>query len=138
MSSQMSHDDPARAWRRPRCSRRVIFGPDGKAITPRHTRRRGRLHRFYRTATRLKFCYGECPIRAVPPGEVEAAVINNVRALLRAPEIVVRVGRAAQLDGSAITVFVALALRRRGGRKVIVAPPGSGDWASPRRSRARW
>ena len=27
-------------------------------------------------------------------------------------------------DGSTITVFVALAWRRRGGRKVIVAPPG--------------
>ena len=27
-------------------------------------------------------------------------------------------------DGSTITVFVAMAWRRRGGRKVIVAPPG--------------
>jgi hypothetical protein len=34
-------------------------------------------------------------------------------------------------DGSTITVFVPIAWRRRGGRKVIVAPPGSGDWAPP-------
>ena len=34
-------------------------------------------------------------------------------------------------DGSRITVFVAMAWRRRGGRKVIVAPPGSEAWASP-------
>jgi hypothetical protein len=33
-------------------------------------------------------------------------------------------------DGSTITVFVPMAWRRRGGRKVIVAPPGS-DWAPP-------
>jgi hypothetical protein len=32
-------------------------------------------------------------------------------------------------DGSTITVFVPMAWRRRGGRKVIVAPPGSDDWA---------
>jgi hypothetical protein len=34
-------------------------------------------------------------------------------------------------DGSTITVFVPMAWRRRGGRKVIVAPPGSDDWAPP-------
>ena len=34
-------------------------------------------------------------------------------------------------DGSTITVFVAMAWRRRGGRKVIVAPPGAADWALP-------
>jgi site-specific DNA recombinase len=38
----------------------------------------------------------------VPAGEVEAAVINQVRALLRAPEIIVRVWRTAQLVGEAI------------------------------------
>ena len=34
-------------------------------------------------------------------------------------------------DGSTITVFVPMAWRRRGGRKVIVAPPGCNDWAPP-------
>jgi site-specific DNA recombinase len=80
----------------------LIFGPDDRAMAPSHTRRRGRLYRFYRTATSLKLGHGECPVRAVPAGEVEAAVVNQVRALLRAPEIVVRVWRAAQLDGEEI------------------------------------
>ena len=71
-------------------------------MTPSHTRRRGRLYRFYRTATSLKLGHGDCPIRAVPAGEVEAAVINQVRALLRAPEVIVRTLRAGQLDGEAI------------------------------------
>jgi hypothetical protein len=31
-------------------------------------------------------------------------------------------------DGSTITVFIPMAWRRRGGRKVIVAPPGCDDW----------
>jgi hypothetical protein len=34
-------------------------------------------------------------------------------------------------DGTTITVFVPMAWRRRGGRKVIVAPPGCDDWAPP-------
>jgi hypothetical protein len=34
-------------------------------------------------------------------------------------------------DGSTITVFVPMTWRRRGGRKVIVAPPGCDDWAPP-------
>jgi DNA invertase Pin-like site-specific DNA recombinase len=80
----------------------LIIGPDGNAMAPSHTRRRGRLYRFYRTATSLKLCHDACPIRAVPAGEVEAAVINQIRAMLRAPEVVVRVWRAAQLDGEAI------------------------------------
>jgi hypothetical protein len=34
-------------------------------------------------------------------------------------------------DGSTITVFVPMRWRRRGGRKVIMAPPGCDDWAPP-------
>jgi site-specific DNA recombinase len=80
----------------------LIFGPDDRAMAPSHTRRRGLLYRFYRTATSLKLSHGECLIRAVPAGEVEAAVVNQIRILLRAPEIVVRTWRAAQFDGEAI------------------------------------
>ena len=72
----------------------LIIGPDGKAMAPSHTRRRGRVYRFYRTATSLKLGHGACPIRAVPAGEIEGAVINQIRALLRAPEVVVRTWRA--------------------------------------------
>jgi hypothetical protein len=34
-------------------------------------------------------------------------------------------------DRSTITVFVPVTWRRRGGRKVITAPPGRDDWAPP-------
>jgi hypothetical protein len=36
-------------------------------------------------------------------------------------------------DGSTTTVFVPMVWRRRGGRKVIVAPPGCDGWAPPPR-----
>jgi site-specific DNA recombinase len=80
----------------------LIIGPDGKVMAPSHTRRRGRLYRFYRTATSLKLCHGACPIRAVPAGEVEAAVVNQIRTLLRAPEIVVRTWCAARVEDEQI------------------------------------
>ena len=80
----------------------LIFGPDGHAMAPSHTRRRGRLYRFYRTTTALKLGHDACPIRSVPAGDVEAAVIGQIRALLRAPEVVVRVWRAAYLEGQGI------------------------------------
>jgi site-specific DNA recombinase len=76
----------------------LIFGPDERAMAPSHTRRRGRLYRSYS----LKLCHGEFPIRAVPAGEVKSAVVNQIRTLLRSPEIVVRVWRAAHRDGEAI------------------------------------
>jgi hypothetical protein len=36
-------------------------------------------------------------------------------------------------DGTMITIFVPMSWRRRGGRKVIVAPPGCDAWAPPPR-----
>jgi hypothetical protein len=36
-------------------------------------------------------------------------------------------------DGSTIAVFLPMAWRRRGGRKIIVAPAGCDDWAPPPR-----
>ena len=43
-----------------------------------------------------------CPVRRVPSGEIEAAVIDQVRALIRTPEIVLRTWRAARLEDTAL------------------------------------
>jgi hypothetical protein len=36
------------------------------------------------------------------------------------------------LDGSTLTVCIPLTFRKRGGRKVVIAPYGSDSWAPPR------
>ncbi|KAA2234742.1 recombinase family protein [Salinarimonas soli] len=81
----------------------LIFGPTGHAMSPTHTRRRGRLYRYYVSQAVLKGARDACPVGRVPAGEVEAAVVAQVRGLLQTPEIVVRTWRAAREAGAAIT-----------------------------------
>jgi hypothetical protein len=97
---------PTRAGRTrcqtPALLRGLIFGPTGCAMTPTHTRHRGRLYRYYVSMDVIKQGPEACPVRRVPAGEIEAAVIDQVRALIRTPEIVVRTWRAAKAEDTAI------------------------------------
>src|SRR5690606_24267627 len=74
----------------------LIFGPTGSAMSPTHTRRRGRLYRYYVSQSVLKQGPDACPLRRVPAGQVEAAVVDQLRALFRQPEIIVGTWRAAR------------------------------------------
>jgi hypothetical protein len=74
----------------------LIFGPTGAAMSPAHTRRNGRLYRYYVSTDVLKRNPTSCPVRRVPAAEIENAVIGQLRGLLRAPEIIVRTWRAAR------------------------------------------
>jgi DNA invertase Pin-like site-specific DNA recombinase len=79
----------------------LIFGPTGRAMTPTHTRKGGRLYRYYVSTDVLKRDADACPVRRIPAAEIESAVIDQVRGLLRAPEIIVRTWRVVRqpLDG---------------------------------------
>ena len=60
-----------------------IFGPTGAPMTPSHTRRKGKLYRYYVSTDVLKRDGASCPIRRVPAGEIENAVIDQLRGLRR-------------------------------------------------------
>ena len=81
----------------------LVFGADGRAMTPTHTRKRGRLHRYYAAAGLAKGEIAAGVVRRVPAAEIEAAVIDQVRALLRTPEVVVATWRAARDRDDALT-----------------------------------
>lgn len=74
----------------------LIFGPDGAAFSPSHTRKNGRLYRYYVSQTVLKKGAGACPVGRVPAGELEAAVIDQLRAVFRQPEIIAGTWKAAR------------------------------------------
>ena len=85
----------------PALLKELIFGPTGCAMSPTHTRKGGRLYRYYVSQVVLKQGRDACPIGRLPAAEIEAAVIDQVRGLLRAPEIVVGTWRASKpkVDG---------------------------------------
>jgi site-specific DNA recombinase len=74
----------------------LIFGPNGRAMTPTHTRKRCKLYRYYVLADVLKGDAEVCPVRRIPAAEIESAVVDQLRNLLRAPEIIVGTWRAAR------------------------------------------
>ena len=74
----------------------LLYGPDGAAFSPTHTRKGERLYRYYVSQTVLKHGAGNCPVARVPAAEIEAAVIDQIRGMLRAPEVVMSTWRAAQ------------------------------------------
>jgi hypothetical protein len=89
--------------RTPALLKGLIFGPDGHAMSPTHTRKGGRLYRYYISQSVLKHGAQACTIRRVPAAEIEGAVITQVRTLLRSPEIAVRTWRAVRQTTSNIT-----------------------------------
>ena len=87
----------------PSLLRGLLYGPAGAAFSPTHTRKGGRLYRYYVSQTVLKHGAGSCPIGRVPAGEIEAAVIDQLRAVLRQPEIVAGTWKAARAKDFAIS-----------------------------------
>ncbi|MGD9882795.1 MAG: recombinase family protein [Geminicoccaceae bacterium] len=90
----------------------LLFGPTGRAMSPTHTRRRGgRLYHYYVSQTVLQGGVENCPVRRVSAAAIEAAVVDELRELLRSPEVVVATWRAArpEIEGlSEATVRAAL------------------------------
>jgi DNA invertase Pin-like site-specific DNA recombinase len=77
----------------------LIYGIDGRALSPTHCRKGGRLYRYYVAQRVLK---GDAPgdgiVRRVSAAEIEGAVVDQVRALLRQPEVVVGTWLAARAE----------------------------------------
>ena len=74
----------------------LLFGPDGAAMSPTHTRKAGRLYRYYISQSVMKRGREACAVRQVPAAEIERIVIDQIRALLQTPEVIVQTWRAAR------------------------------------------
>ena len=85
--------------------RGLIYDSEGRAMSPSHSRGRGgQMYRYYVSQAVLKGGATERPaIARLPAGEIEAAVLAQVRALLRQPEMVVGTWRAARSAAPDVT-----------------------------------
>ena len=82
----------------PALLRGLIFAPGGRAMTPSHSRKNGRLYRYYVSTDAIRHGYAECAVRSAPAGELEETVVAQVRHLLRTPEIIARTWAAARSE----------------------------------------
>jgi hypothetical protein len=93
--------------RTPALLKGLIFGADGRALSPTHCRRRGRLYRYYVAQRVLKgdatAATDDGIVRRVSAAAIEAAVVDQVRALLRQPEVVVGTWLAARTEAPDLT-----------------------------------
>jgi hypothetical protein len=89
--------------RTPAMLKGLIFGPTGAAMTPTHTRKQGKLYRYYIAHDLLRTGSSPCPIKRVPAGQIEDAVVSQIRTLVQSPEIVVATWRAARQAHKGVT-----------------------------------
>ena len=95
--------------------RGLLFAPDGDRMIPTFTRKGGRLYRYYMPSAHKKSGAHPHPIGTLPAGAIEAVVIEQVLAALRAPEMMQAVWdlvrrQAAGIDEPAVV----LAMRNLG------------------------
>jgi site-specific DNA recombinase len=81
----------------------IIFDPTGATMSPTHTRKRGRLYRYYVSQTVLKQGASDCSVARVPAAEIEKIVIDQVGTLLLSPEIIVQTWRSARKSIKGLT-----------------------------------
>ena len=81
----------------------LIYGPNGRPMSPSHTRRRGRIYRYYVTREAIADGYDTCAVTSVPASDVEGTVLDHVQKLLAAPELVARTWAAAKRESGEIT-----------------------------------
>jgi hypothetical protein len=71
------------------------------AMTPTHTRRRGRLYRYYVCLGASRRGHDTCQVRSIAASEVENLVLGQVQRLLASPELVARTITAVRRENGA-------------------------------------
>ncbi len=78
-------------------------GTCGRAMKPSHTRKGGRLYRYYTCQNALKNGHDACPLRTVAAREIEGIVLGQLQSLVQTPEMIARVWKTTCEDDDTIT-----------------------------------
>jgi len=87
-----------RETKAPSMLRGLIFSPEGRAFTPGWTSKGPKQYRYYINTNAIKLGKEACEVRRVPAGEIEGVVIEQLRGVLRAPEILAAAVREVTLS----------------------------------------
>jgi site-specific DNA recombinase len=90
--------------RTPALLKGLIFDAAGVAMSPTHTRRKGRLYRYYVSQRLIKA--GEPPgaiSLRVPAGEIEEIVIGQFRRMVASPEVIAATWKQLRGTSSQLT-----------------------------------
>jgi DNA invertase Pin-like site-specific DNA recombinase len=82
--------------RTPALLKGLMFGPTGTPMTPAHTRKGGRLYRYYVSHDVIRTGKSSSSIRRVTAAQIEDAVIGQIRKMVQTPEIIVATWRTAR------------------------------------------
>ena len=81
----------------------VRCGGCKSTMSPTHTLKKGRHYRYYKPSQVLKGGCETCPIRAIPAGELEGVVLDQLRRTFKAPDMIVKTWAAANAKDPAVT-----------------------------------
>ena len=68
----------------------------GCSMGPTFSKRRGKVYRYYLCVRASKHGADSCPTRCLPAGEIEGVVVDQLRQVLRSPEILAQTYREAR------------------------------------------
>ncbi|WP_353239473.1 recombinase family protein [Limnohabitans sp.] len=87
-----------RETKTPSMLRGLIFSSEGRAFTPGWTSKGPKQYRYYINTDAIKLGKEACEVRRVPAGEIEGVVVEQLRGVLRAPEILAAAVREVTLS----------------------------------------
>ena len=90
-----------RVSRAPTLLRGLLFSEEGRSFTPSYTSKGTRHYRYYVNTASIKLGRIGCEVQRVPAGEIELTVTEQVRLILKSPEVIaeaVRVVRRQRED----------------------------------------
>lgn len=92
----------------------IVFGHDGRALSPWHTtKKNGRRYRYYLPQRDAKEHAGASGLPRLPAAELEAAVLDQLRTLLRSPDLAAEViPKAIAFDPSLDEAKITVAMTR--------------------------
>jgi site-specific DNA recombinase len=92
----------------------IVFGNDGRALSPWHTtKRNGRRYRYYIPQRDAKEYAGASGLPRIPAAELESAVLDQLRTILRAPGLLGDIlPHAIKLDPTLDEAKVTVAMTR--------------------------